>query len=613
MRSLAVGESTEHHLSKIARGGALGLGGAAVAGVSGFLLVVVVARWARPEEAGVFFAVTALFLMVEGVAMLGTDTGLARFLLRLEATDRPLVTPVLWRVVRTTLLAVVAVAVVLGLAAGPLCEALGWSRDAAWSLRLLAVALPAAMAVDLALATTRAFGEIRSTVLIDRIVRAGAQPVLVGAALASGTGLRGAVLAWAATHLVAAGLAIRAARRCLRRRGHLSPSKPRSGGTAAALSAGSELASAEFSRSVDRAVSEFWSFTRLRGVARAAQQGMQKIDILLVAAILSPTVAVAYTVATRFVPLGQLGTQAIQQVLQPQMTAILVKEDRRALRDVHQIATAWSMLVAWPVYLGVMALSVTYLDLFGAEAVRADPAQARTVVVIMAAAMLLAVASGPVDTLLLMSGRSGVSALNAVAALVIDVVGCLLLLPRIGMLGAALAWAAAVLVRCTLAFAQVRRDLGIHALSPVTLRAAVIPLGCVGLPAAALAVVSPPTGVLWVGVVAIAGLYVAVLWWWRRAVVPGGLLTGALLNGRRSGARSARDSGSAGAAAPHPSEARLPDQDLPAGAPDPALLEQVSPEQVVAEDSASDPTVTVHVQTENAQPVRARARSQVDT
>lgn len=167
-------------------------------------------------------------------------------------------------------------------------------------------------------------------------------------------------------------------------------------------------------------------FTWLRGLARLAQIGMQRADILLVAAIVSPTGAAAYTVATRFVPLGQMTTQAVQQVLQPRLTQILVAGDRRTLREVYQVSTAWNMVLAWPLYLGVMALSTHYLGIFG-DAAGSDGA--RLVVLVMAAAMLVAVASGPVDTVLLMSGRSLASAGNAVTALVVDVVLCLALLP----------------------------------------------------------------------------------------------------------------------------------------------------------------------------------------
>jgi hypothetical protein len=102
----------------------------------------------------------------------------------------------------------------------------------------------------------------------------------------------------------------------------------------------------------------------------------------------------------------------------------------------------------------------------------------------MMLAMLLAVASGPVDTLLLMAGRSGRSLGNASAALAVDIGLCLVLLPRVGILGAALAWAAAVLTRCGLAYLQVRAELRIVPTGRAFALAVVVCLGAVALPMA---------------------------------------------------------------------------------------------------------------------------------
>jgi O-antigen/teichoic acid export membrane protein len=191
------------------------------------------------------------------------------------------------------------------------------------------------------------------------------------------------------------------------------------------------------------------------------------MDIILVAALRSPTEAAIYTAATRFVALGQFGTQAIQQVLQPKFTALLANDDD-SLKDVYRISAAWSMAVAWPMYVGVASAPLVYLGLFGQE--YAD--EGLVVVLLMAAAQLFAVATGPCDTLLLMSGRSTLSLANSLAALALDLTLCLLLIPEMGIAGAALAWAIAVSTRCTLALVQVRITMGIHSFGPASFIAA---------------------------------------------------------------------------------------------------------------------------------------------
>lgn len=449
------------HLDRVARGSLLGLVGAAIAAAGGFALVVVVTRGVTTEQAGVFFAVTSLFLICEGVAAFGTGIGLARFLLRHEAAGRP---GAIIATLRVAAAPVLIIASLLGTAlfvgAEPISAVIGLGDRGVVPLRVVGVVLPCAAVAELALAVPRAFGEFRSTVLIERTFRTGAQPLLAVGVLAAGGGLTALTAAWATAYVVTAGLAVAALRRTLRRHGlTLQWRRP----AIASPVAG-----------------EFWRFTWLSGVNRIAQLGMQKLDIILVAALLSPTAAAVYTAATRFVPLGQLAVQAIQQVVQPRFTAILVHQDDATLRQVHQVTTTWSIVLAWPIYVGVAALAGTYLTIFGDRV--ADVDGAVTAVTVMAGAMLVVVASGPVDTLLLMSGHSGLSAGNALLVLVANVVLCLLLIPWWGIVGAAIAWASAALLRCGLGYVQVYRALGVRSFGPQVLRAALLVLGCVGAP-----------------------------------------------------------------------------------------------------------------------------------
>lgn len=472
----------ERHLGQVARGGALGLVGAAVSAIAGFALVAVVTRTLDRHDAGVFFAATSAFLMISAMASLGTDAGLARFVLRLEADGRA---GEVRRLIGSVLVAVVTVAVLSGIAlvlfAEPLSTALGWS-DADLPI-LFAIALPLAVVSDFALAGTRAFGRMRPTVLVDRFLRAGGQAVVASVVVLLGQGVFALTLGWLAAYAVAAVLAVVALTAVIReRRQPALPVAHRDGAAVTALPPGG-------------VVRAFWRFTWPRGLTRLGQIGIQKADIVLVAALLSPADAAVYTAATRFVALGQFATQALQQVLQPRFTEILVRERRETLREVYQVATNWNVLLTWPVYLVVGCAPVAYLGLFGSG--YTTSAEARVVVVVMMLAMLLAVASGPVDTLLLMAGRSGRSLANASIALTVDIALCLLLLPRLGIAGAAVAWAAAVLTRVGLAVLQVRSVLRIMPAGPSFGTAVTVCLGIVGGPMALASVLGLRDLVAW--------------------------------------------------------------------------------------------------------------------
>lgn len=469
---------SDEHLRALARSSALTLAGAVASTVAGFGLVLLVGRTLPSRAAGSFFAATAVFVLAQGLAGLGTDAGLARFVLRDRGTRGGV--PALLR----------AAAVPVGVAALALMTGL---TVLVADMRPLAWALPAAVASDFCLAATRAYAVFRPTVVIDRLLRPVGQVAAVAVVIAVGGGAGPVAAAWAAPYAVAAVLATQSLRAVADARG------------------AGRLLGATADRETRRA---FWSFTWPRAVARIAQIVIQRADIVLVAWLLGPTQAALYTVATRFVVFGQLANQAVSSVVQPRFTAILVEGDRAALRRVFTVATAWSVLLAWPVYACVAASPHGYLGWFGGGYVRASTTW---VALTMAVSMLVAVASGPVDTLLLMAGRSGLSLANNIAGMVVDVGLCLVLIPRVGILGAALAWGVAVTLRCVLGLVQVRAELGLWPDPRVIATAAVVPVVCVALPVAAVdrVVGLGPAGWLVVSAVAVAA-YLAVTWRLRR-------------------------------------------------------------------------------------------------
>jgi O-antigen/teichoic acid export membrane protein len=501
--------TTARHLERIARGGTLSVAGAGVAALSGFVVVALITNGYSKSEAGVLFSASSLFLVLVALAGLGMEVGLGRFVMRYLVEARPAAVRADLRntaAVSTTIGLVLGVA--LFLAAPQVASAIGLA-DAAGTdlLRVFAVALPFAAIGNWALGASRAFQEIRLTVLIDKLFRALAQLALVALCVGLARGLVELAWAWALPMLLSAPLALWGLRRVARRR---LPAP----------------AAAESSVGV---VSEFWRFTWPRSIAQISQMVIQRADIIIIGALISPAAAAVYTAATRFVPLGQIGVQAVQQVIQPRFTELLATDDTESLRDVFRITTSWNMALAWPIYAVIGSVPQLYLSIFGEGFVE----QGRWVVVLMAVAMLAGVASGPVDTMLLMSGRSSLSLVNSLVALAIDLTLCFLLIPRVGIVGAAVAWCAAVVSRALLGYVQVRRTLGLSPLSTGSGRVALAVVGCFGLPLTALSVLGQGLNLWLVALVFAVGVlaYGGVLWKLRSRLHLSALRS--LLPGRR--------------------------------------------------------------------------------
>ena len=200
---------------------------------------------------------------------------------------------------------------------------------------------------------------------------------------------------------------------------------------------------------------EFWAYTAPRAIARVTQTALKRSDIVLVAALASPADAALYTAATRFVVVGQLFVQSVQQALSPHLSTLFAQGETQAANSVFQAATLWSMIASWPLYLVTAGFATELMAIFGeGYEVASD------VVVILSLTMLLATACGPVDSVLLMAGRSWLSLRNSVVALVVNVGLNVVLIPLDGIRGAAIAWAVAIVVRNLLPLVQVRKHLG---------------------------------------------------------------------------------------------------------------------------------------------------------
>jgi O-antigen/teichoic acid export membrane protein len=480
-------------LEKLARRGTASVFGAGVSAVFGVLLVAVVTNGYSPTVAGTLFAATSTFLILESVALLGTDTGLVKCLPAQLASDRAKDVPRTLVVSAVPALAfAVTIAISLYVAAPSLAPHLvgaGAADTMTLMLRTLALVLPVAALHDQVMAATRGAGSQKPTVVVENVGRLGLQASSVLVAYLAGGGPLALALAWSLPYVL--GLAVGAA--WLHRlvvKGTAATSVP--------------------ARPWGIIAHEFWSFTAPRAIARVTQTALKRSDIVLVAALASPADAALYTAATRFIVLGQLFVQSIQQALSPHLSALFTKGDRAAANSLYRASTLWSVIAVWPFYLSLAGFAPMLMGVFGdGYDVASD------VVLILSLTMLLATACGPVDSVLLMAGRSWVSLRNSTVALAVNVGLNFVLIPIHGIRGAATSWAAAIVVRNLLPLLIVRRQLAMWPITSATVRVAVGAIGCFGLVDVVIAVTDLPASVDVALLAAAAAAYLAGVWRWR--------------------------------------------------------------------------------------------------
>jgi O-antigen/teichoic acid export membrane protein len=446
----------------IAWAGAVNLAGGVTGSVVGLVLAAVVGRQLGTDGAGTYFVVVAAFMIVSNVAELGADTGLVRFVAAARATGRRQDVP---------LLLVVAIGPVLVAGALVVSAAWVWTSVAAGGLPGVAgvpaslVVVAAAVAVlssvtAVMLAMTRGLGDVLSYPLLQSVLLPVLRLLGVLAVVTAGGGVVAVLTAWLAPVALVLCLASAVAltltvRRCGALRVRLREA---------------------WSSSAERGlVGRFWSFSAARGVSAGVEILLEWVDVIMVGALTSAEAAGVYAVVTRCARAGEVVQQAARVAVGPQISASLARGARHEAREVYGLVTAAMIWLAWPFFIVLAVFPDVVLSVFGTGF--GDGARSLTV---LAVAMGLATAAGTVQTILLMGGRSSWQLADKSAALVVDVVLNLLLVPIWGIEGAAVAWAVTILLDTALVVYQVQHLMGLRPAGSHLWVAAALSLGVVG-------------------------------------------------------------------------------------------------------------------------------------
>lgn len=171
-------------------------------------------------------------------------------------------------------------------------------------------------------------------------------------------------------------------------------------------------------------------------VYNALYVGMQRTDILLVGSLLGSAEAGIYASAARVAFVITFGLVAVNAWAAPLISDLHARGDREGLQRLVRLAARGIFAMTLPLFAGILLFGRDVLGLFGPEFVRAY-----TPLVILAGAELLNALAGPVGFLMTMTGRQGLAARILAVHAVLLLALAFLLIPRLGLEGAAIATA----------------------------------------------------------------------------------------------------------------------------------------------------------------------------
>jgi O-antigen/teichoic acid export membrane protein len=323
-------------------------------------------------------------------------------------------------------------------------------------IRSMAPFLPLAAVYNVVVQGTRGFDTMLPQMVIEKVTRALALPVIAYVAAVAGVGTAGFGALWAATNVIALVPAMWIFSRLINN---------------AVDRAGSEHAAPD-------AVlfREFWKFTAPRAVGQVSEVVVNWLDTVLVGGLVSARAAGIYGSGTRYLLPGQFTADALMQVSGSRVSGLLAVHKNRDAEVLLKVTTAWQSMITWPLYLIVACFSVPLLRVFGPEVVEAQVA-----VIALSMSMLVISLFGPVQSVILMSGRSRQAMLNTFVVVAINLGGNLLLVPTYGLNAAGIVWAVTIVVAVLLPAWQTHRHLGIVTVNASAIRVAAAALVTVGL------------------------------------------------------------------------------------------------------------------------------------
>jgi O-antigen/teichoic acid export membrane protein/O-antigen ligase len=414
----------------VARGSGLNLVGAICSQSALFLILAVLALRLGKADVGRYVECYAMLSLLGLLSLSGFRAALTRFVAvhladrdpgRLRGTVRLGLSLTLAGSTTIGLVLVLASAQIAGLFHDPSLRS---------GIILVALTLPASTFEDMALAATQGWRSQKAFALIGWIFDPMSRLLLTTVVVLLGGGLTGALCALVASSwsgAILAGLA-------LRRRMDTVP--------------------------VAAAVVEFrqiFNFSLISWVSSLATTGLIWADTLLLGNLSTQENVGTYSIATRLVTLAVFVMAPIQAAFSPHIAHLWHVGDRPGIARTFGTANRWIMWLSTPAFILLLVFPRDLLQFFGHGF-----ATGATVTAILAIGQMMSAAAGPCGTLLNMSGRVALSMIDNVAVLVGNIALNLLLIPRYGIVGAAVAWSVSLGAVNLVKFLQVRYVLGIR-------------------------------------------------------------------------------------------------------------------------------------------------------
>jgi O-antigen/teichoic acid export membrane protein len=182
-----------------------------------------------------------------------------------------------------------------------------------------------------------------------------------------------------------------------------------------------------------------FSFSAVSWVSALASTGLLWADTLLLGLYGSASDVAVYQVATRLTLIVMIFMHSINASFAPRIAHLYRSGQRDSLGKLYSLVTSWIVRLSLPAFVLIMIFPQELLSIFGSEFTAGA-----SITVLLAIGTLFDVLSGPCGHMLVMSGRPALTMVNNLCGLALNIGLNVLLIPRFGLMGAGIAWAASL-------------------------------------------------------------------------------------------------------------------------------------------------------------------------
>ena len=396
-----------------------------------YVAQLVLGRVLGPASYGVYSLAWKIVLIVTLVASLGLEHGVVRFGAPLWHGERGKLAALVRRCLGLALMGSAVGGLALIVASDVLAERVFEMPDLGLTLRVFSFGLLVFCLLKVAAAATRTSREMSYGVLAEHVAQPASQLLFLAVLLAAGWQLVGAVVATVSSLLVGLALALvflrRLGLRFLRER---SPSGVST-----------------------RSLLEFSLPTALAGTVSLL---VAWTDLVIVGIFLSDTETGVYQAASQVSIVFALVLASSNSVFTPLVANLMSRGRNAEIGVLFKISTLCTLYLSLPVFLVLVLAPETVLgSLFDDRYLSGTRAM-----VFLVLGQMTNVASGAVGYLLILSGRQRTWLAASSVALALNVALNVVLIPRLGLAGAAIATAVSLASLFSLGLVLVRRHLG---------------------------------------------------------------------------------------------------------------------------------------------------------